>query len=112
MLQPFTKANTHDTAPMVLNHAPKSLKITAAARGTQNSMTPLDLPTDPMVSFNHRRNSMTQPPFMDVSPMDVIKLSTSLPHQTRSTTLTLKNKASLHEMPKTTSTTTTMTAAE
>jgi len=112
MLQPFTEANTHDTAPTVLNHAPKSLKITAVARGTQNSTTPLDSPTDPTVSFNHRRNNMTQPPFMDVSPTDVIKLSTSLPHQTRSTTPTLRNKTSSHEPPKTTTTTTTTTAAE
>ncbi len=93
-LQPFTAADTHDTAPTA-----KSPKITAAASGTQNSPTPLDSQTHPTVSFNHRRNNMSQSPFMDVFPTDLIKLTTSPPHTNQFTTP--NNNTSLNETNQT-----------
>jgi len=104
LLQPFTKANTHGTAPTTLKHMPNPLTISAVASSQQNSLILLfNLPTYPMFSLvTYCHSNMSKPPFLGVPPMDIIKLSTSPPHKTQPTA----QNTSSHETHKKTTTTT------
>jgi len=53
-LRPFTKANTHNIAPLALKHEPNPPTISTAASSQRNSPTLIDSPTYPTFSFTHR----------------------------------------------------------